>query len=507
MKDIHIHIIPTANDDGSKAALVTAAQVQECFKYVNELYKQADVAFIFDPKTDFDPIRRSTLLNQDMLEVPNANLNSPSDKNPGDSKPCDAEKDRIGKEYSGKLVIFVGCGDRYQYNADKKKWEFLDNGNWCSGDSYVRMGDSQPWGKYAHEIGHYLDIGWYHENVQGNVGSYLEPYTNINEEQVKTIQRTLGPGGKRYHLTSPRVLYDAVWEPSNPGQTRVLGWAQTDFAVRFDKEVALNRHIKHMQAYNIGGNQIRWNGVWEPGNNVQTRAICWAFDDFVGRINQELGKGRHFTHMQAYDIGNNQIRWDGVWENNNKGQSWVMDWAIQDFAKKFNEEIANGRHNIHMQAYDTGLGQIRWDGIWEPGKTGQTRAICWAFDDFVGRINQELGKGRHFTHMQAYDIGNNQIRWDGVWENNNKGQSWVMDWAIQDFAKKFNEEIANGRHNIHMQAYDTGLGQIRWDGIWEPGNPGQTRALGLELGDFTVFLDNKLARNQKIVHMQGYLRG
>jgi hypothetical protein len=506
MKYIRIHIIPTANDDGSKAAQVTAWQVQECFKSVNELYKQADIAFLFDPQTDFDPIRRSTLLNQDMLEVPNADLNSPSDKCPGDSKPFDAEKDRIGKEYPGKLVIFVGCGDRYLYDRDKKKWEFRSNGNWCSGHSYVRMADSQFWGKYAHEIGHYLDIGWYHESIQGNVGSYLEPYTNISEEQVKTIQRTLEPAGIRYHLTSPRVLYDAVFASSKPGQTRVLGWGQTDFAIRFDKEVALNRHIKHMQAYDIGGNQIRWNGIWEPGNTVQTRAICWAFDDFAGRVNQELGKGKHFTHMQAYDVGNNQIRWDGVWENGNTNQSWVMGWAIQDFAKKFNDEIANGRHIVHMQAYNIGDGQIRWDGIWEPGNTGETRAICWAFHDFVGRFNQELAKGKHLVHMQAYDIGGNQIRWDGVWEDGSRGQTWVIGWAFNDFVSRFNDELAKNRHLVHMQAYDIGYGQIRYDGIWEDGLIKQTRVLGLDISDFTVRLDDQLAKGNHIVHMQAYMR-
>ena len=70
MKDIRIHIIPTANDDGSMAVTETAAHVQEVFKYVNELYKQADVCFIFDPESDFDLIRRSTLLNLDMLKQP-----------------------------------------------------------------------------------------------------------------------------------------------------------------------------------------------------------------------------------------------------------------------------------------------------------------------------------------------------------------------------------------------------------------------------------------------------
>ena len=108
----------------------------------------------------------------------------------------------------------------------------------------------------------------------------------------------------RNHLIASRILYDVVWEqPSqsdtNPRQTRVLGWGLTDFAARFDKELALNRCISLMQAYDIGGGQIRWNGVWEPGNTdkTQTRAICWAYKDFADRFKRELDNGMHGSSL------------------------------------------------------------------------------------------------------------------------------------------------------------------------------------------------------------------
>ena len=174
---IRVHIIPTANDDGSKAAKITADEARDTIKSLNELYKQVDLSFIFDPETDFGPIRQSTLLNQDMLEVPNADT-YPPDKYPGDSSPADNEKDKVGKEYPGKLVIFVGCGDRYSYDDKIKKWIFASNGNWCSGQSYVRMGNSQPWQKYAHEIGHYLTLGH----------TYKEPPPRTEPEATTLIQ-------------------------------------------------------------------------------------------------------------------------------------------------------------------------------------------------------------------------------------------------------------------------------------------------------------------------------
>ena len=405
----------------------------------------------------------------------------------------------------------MGSGDRYCFDDDEQSptyntWKFGPCINWCPGAFFVRMVNYQPWGKFAHEISHYLQFGDNNTTFQGQVAGYLEPYDTITKEQVETIRKALELGGKAYHLTSPRVLYDAIWEPSNPGQTRVICWARDDFAVRFDKEVALHRHIKYMQAYDIGVGQIRWNGVWEDGSRGQTRAICWAMQDFAKRFNDEIAKGKHLVHMQAYDIGDGQIRWDGVWEDGSRGQTRAICWAMQDFAKRFNDEIAKGKHLVHMQAYDIGDGQIRWDGVWEDGSRGRTWAICWAFNDFVSRFNDELANNKHLVHMQAYDIGDGQIRWDGVWEDGSRGRTWAICWAFNDFVSRFNDELANNKHLVHMQAYDIGDGQIRYDGVWEDGPIKQTRALGLDISDFAVRLDNQLAKGNNIVHMQAYMR-
>jgi hypothetical protein len=130
------------------AVTETAAHVQEVFKYVNELYKQADVCFIFDPESDFDLIRRSTLLNLDMLKQPQNVIDAWPKNRDYDlnkySKPLDDEKERVGKEYPGKLVIFVGSGDRYCFDDNEQSptyntWKFGPCINWCPGAFFVRM--------------------------------------------------------------------------------------------------------------------------------------------------------------------------------------------------------------------------------------------------------------------------------------------------------------------------------------------------------------------------------
>jgi hypothetical protein len=125
----------------------------------------------------------------------------------------------------------------------------------------------------------------------------------VSNDQVARIRAALEKGN-RNHLIVPRVLYDAVLESPGTGQSRALGWAQTDFAKRFDSEQNGGKHLTHMQAFLIRQGEVRWNVVWEPGNRKQTRAIGWAHDHFLARTETEF-TSRRLIHLQAYNINGN----------------------------------------------------------------------------------------------------------------------------------------------------------------------------------------------------------
>lgn len=106
-----------------------------------------------------------------------------------------------------------------------------------------------------------------------------------------------------------------------------------------------------------------------------------------------------------------------------------------------------------MQAYDISGGQIRYDGIWESGgDRGQTRALGWAFTDFVWRWDQEATQGKRLVHMQAYDIGGGQIRYDGIWEPAAAPQQRVLGLPLWPFADAFDELTSSGMHIEYMSA-------------------------------------------------------
>jgi Polyglycine hydrolase-like, structural repeat len=329
---------------------------------------------------------------------------------------------------------------------------------------------------------------------------------HLSSDQITIVRDTI-VNGCRSHLQAATELFDALWEPGSGSQSRVFGWSLNDFANQFNAEIAAGRHAVHVDAYRLLDGQIRYNGVWEPGNTGQTRALCWAPDHFAKRFDTELAEGKRLVHMQAYDVGGGQIRYDGVWEDGNTGQTWALCWALDHFAKRLDAELAAGKHLLHMQAYDVGGGQIRYDGVWENGNTAQTRALCWALDHFAKRFDTELAAGKHLVHMQAYDIGGGQIRYDGVWENGNIGQTRALCWAFNHFVERFDAEVAGGKHLVHMQAYDIGGGDIRYDGVWSQGPSQQTRGLGLTFWELVARHDQEAADAHKLIHLQGYIRG
>jgi hypothetical protein len=212
-----------------------------------------------------------------------------------------------------------------------------------------------------------------------------------------------------------------------------------------------------MQAYDIGGWQIRYDAIWESGGDrEQTRALAWALDDFAQRFDDEVSASRRCVHMQAYAIGAGQIRYDGVWERGNgQQQTRALAWALDDFTNRFTAELGKGRRCVHMQAYDVGGGLIRYDGIWETGDDqGQSAAFAWAFNDFVQRCEQEAAAGKRLVHLQAYDIGSGQLRYDGVWQKSDDGdqQRRALALPLDTFADHFDELTSSGMHVELMSA-------------------------------------------------------
>jgi hypothetical protein len=93
--------------------------------------------------------------------------------------------------------------------------------------------------------------------------------------------------------------------------------------------------------------------VWEDGARDTSRVFGSAFNDFVVRLNKEADAGRTLVHMQAYEVGAGQVRYDGIWERQVKppAQHRMLSETMYKFADRLNEEGRNGMRLVMMQAH------------------------------------------------------------------------------------------------------------------------------------------------------------
>ncbi|MCU0353037.1 MAG: serine hydrolase [Cytophagales bacterium] len=244
----------------------------------------------------------------------------------------------------------------------------------------------------------------------------------------------------------------------------------------------------HVQSYDIGGGQRRYDGIWAPGNDGRPVVYGWTLADLQKHNNTLYAQGFRLAHQHSYDIGGGQRRYDAIWMPGNDGRPIVWGWALADLQKKNDELYAQGFRITHQQAYDIGGGQWRYDAIWTPGNDGRPVVWGWTLADFQKKNGELYAQGFRLSHQHSYDIGGGQRRYDGIWTPGKDGRPIVWGWTLADFQKENGKHYANGYRLMHQHSYDIGGGQRRYDGIWVPGNDGRPIVWGWSLDDFQVRL-------------------
>lgn len=157
--EIRIQAIRTANDDGSQPATATSNDILNLVNGANTIFNQAGIRFLFDPVTDFETIN-STLLNQDFTLLEDISRFTNIEEEP--AKNDDIHKEarfKIASLYEDKITIFFRYGSALSY--DHGKWKVtaakLAWSSW-NGSNIVYFGNARNPNKFAHEIGHYLEI-------------------------------------------------------------------------------------------------------------------------------------------------------------------------------------------------------------------------------------------------------------------------------------------------------------------------------------------------------------
>lgn len=161
---VRLHVIRTADNDGSRAATLNPASFQNLVQQVNNIYWTAGVEFEFDPTTDFEHID-STMLNHkytvvdDLSQYTDPNVAPPETAT--NSTWNTAFRRAMADLHRGKIVLFFSWGSKLVFDEGLGHWVYshATGGSSSGAGRWVNMPRNTGDRAFvAHELGHYLKV-------------------------------------------------------------------------------------------------------------------------------------------------------------------------------------------------------------------------------------------------------------------------------------------------------------------------------------------------------------
>ncbi len=328
----------------------------------------------------------------------------------------------------------------------------------------------------------------------GNSGNSTEPHTHIHSIQGTTPW--VGPLRPVPFHEIQVVDRTALKPPARSGP-----WVRVDDGRGLP---STSSAIWPAATSPVWNSQLRCNGIWNPGNYGQYCRWGYTLDDFKKEEKALRSLGFRLISQQAYDLGGGQWRYDGIWNQGNYDQFIVWGWTLADYQKEAQKRFNSGYRLIAQQAYDIGGGQLRYDAIWNPGTYGQYAAWGWKPEDYKQEAQKKFNDGFRLIAQQAYQISPGQWRYDAIWNPGAYGQYAVWGWTFADFIKEAQSKFDGGYRLIIQQSYDIGGGQQRYDGVWIPGTHGQYAVWGWTGEYFQARVKERFDGGYRLIAQQTY---
>src|SRR5262249_55609092 len=332
--DIRLHVIPLADDDGSRANTVTPKQICENINNANPVFASAGIQFVFDEATDWAPMMKNTQLN---------NLSRSGNE-------WWKEHNKIANEHLGKLVIFLGRpgSNAFGYPPDVglpvPSSQNLPGKNINYVSYYNEAGKVAPnmnISTFPHEVGHYL--GLFHTHPS---------WGNVSVDQAKDLVKANGAGGLDGDLlqdTPPdpgTASVDAVNGPppsrcANSGPVTIEGikfqpdrnnimsyFGCAPYELSAQQVERIQYTLRHPSRNHLISGPL-WSSDWVKGD----RNFCKSPGEtlYVGDFN---GDGRADLLCNST---NGTIQIDLA---NTKGEFWSSEWTYpgRNFCHAFGEQ-------------------------------------------------------------------------------------------------------------------------------------------------------------------------
>ncbi|HEX9971208.1 MAG TPA: hypothetical protein VGD14_03980, partial [bacterium] len=204
----------------------------------------------------------------------------------------------------------------------------------------------------------------------------------------------------------------------------------------------------------------------------------WALDhnysSFQDLLNARGNAGFRIESIDIYPtITNTDSRYAGIWQRDNLGWAWVLNYLENDFIALLNSHGQQGRRIVDIE-FDT---RARlYGGVWIVDGKGWYWALNFNDTQISQALQDQKTAGRRLIDFRVYPNANNTaFLYAGVWIDNTEGYAWA--WALNfewtNFVTELNQQAAANSRLIDYEIYQTSQGP-RYAGIWV--NDGQAWA-------------------------------
>ena len=122
---VRLHVIRTADNDGSRSANITANGFKNVVNEMNFIYYKAGIEFVFDPATDFEH-KNATVLNHQFTVLDDLSQYTDPDEAPPESATIStwntAFRRATADLHRGKIVLFFSWGSKLVFDENLGHW-------------------------------------------------------------------------------------------------------------------------------------------------------------------------------------------------------------------------------------------------------------------------------------------------------------------------------------------------------------------------------------------------
>jgi Bacterial tandem repeat domain 1 len=514
MKQLRIHAVPLADDDGGRKYAFTLDNLTKGVARANQALAHADVELVFDPKWDWQPRNDTTLNNED-----NSGAN------------WWVYGNQIASRYPGKIVIFfrhgkgptpVGWGHAYPPNTgqtvpsivplptddvryvslpNSRNWDTPDNGNFI-----------------AHEVGHYLGLfhthpGWGTSNLypstantaakaeqalvdfaaanggapgafNGDLLSDTNPdccrniydlrglsHTSSGPASI-TIKGTVGGKNVSFTLTPPRDNLMSYFFWGAPQTLTSQQKAVVQKTLLSDRRRILieppcfpDFHGVPNERFQVCFDYWRNRGLEPPTLSCTATHISGSFQPgprmpvwilqtsaaYQQRFDQYFAQNMRPARVTVAETGAG-ARYTGIWRTLEAAFHANHRMTIADFDAEWHAKRKAGWLNTDLYIYRDG-GQLLAAAIWVQKKWDDYATYYgMTADEYVQRRRDFGDKGLAVTTFCAY-VDGGQSRYSAIWEK--VAGSWPhwFNMSSDGYQQKYNQYAGQGYRLHQIQAY------------------------------------------------------